>query len=319
MSNIRGSFLNQLEAIFLQALESKNAGDMENAVGYYEQALDLSLRELSRVGDQAGSQQSVPARLRFLHIPKTAGTSFHDCLQRLYPGGEFQFTGDLTEDLERWRALSAEQRLDIRLISGHAPYITNEAEIDTVPAITLLRDPIARVRSYCQHVSEGKIASLLTRFPPDDFDLNELLQSDAGSELDNLQTRQLLGIGGLAEDPDDPAAVYHALEILADLTAFGLTERFEQSLMLFRRRLGWTMWPVYRRLNAAAPHQRLRFEPSHEALLRRRNAVDLQLYVMAASLFEQRLAAMVPDLAEQMEAFAKHQAIFTQICQERGY
>lgn len=256
---------------------------------------------------------SLAPRLRFLHIPKTAGSSFQDCLMRLYPGEPFLFTRDSEIDLRRWQHIPPEIRRGARLVSGYAARLTGLDEIDVLPTLCFLREPLARVRSFCAHVSEGKSDYLRHRFPPGAFDLDALLASDV-AELDNLQARMLLGLGDWeAEDLADPAAPRRAFEVLADLTAFGLVERFDDSLMLFPRQLGWPAWPVYPRLNVRSDQRPLNFEVRHLDILRRRNAVDLALYALATPVFEQRLAARVPDLARQLAEFETHQALFSRV------
>ena len=107
------------------------------------------------------------------------------CLVKLY-GPFFRFTGHLSADLERFRSLSGEDRHALRLMVGHAPRITGESEVDDLPTITFLRDPIERVKSLCQHLSEGKNPDLRHSFPPENFCLDALLASGA-IELDNFQ------------------------------------------------------------------------------------------------------------------------------------
>src|SRR5262249_50440355 len=95
-------------------------------------------------------------RIRFLHIPKTAGTSFFACLRLFYPGETLFFADDWRKDIEWYQLLDPSHRERIALVGGHAPRITGEAGIDTLPTVTLLREPVSRVKSFCQHVSEGK-------------------------------------------------------------------------------------------------------------------------------------------------------------------
>lgn len=61
MPPVSQSFLDQFEAIFGQAVQAKSAGDLARTVHFYEQALELSLGELSRAGAQASQMQTLPA------------------------------------------------------------------------------------------------------------------------------------------------------------------------------------------------------------------------------------------------------------------
>jgi hypothetical protein len=223
--------------------------------------------------------------LRFLHIPKTAGTTFALCLLQLYGPPCFIFSGDLSADLRYFRCLSGKQRRSLRLMSGHAPLITGEPDIDCLPTVTFLRDPIERVKSFCQHVSEGKSPYLLRSFPPKKFVLDAFLDSGI-MELDNFQTRVLLGQQSFGADLRDPAhAARRTLCVLRGLAGFGLVESFDVSLMLFRTRLGWR-WPVYQRFNQKNAHKALVFTGAHLERIRELNAVDCLVYEEARREFE---------------------------------
>jgi hypothetical protein len=176
----------------------------------------------------------------FVHIPKTGGCSFSECLESMYSEKSFTFTGDFSKDLERCRGLGSHEKEKIVLITGHTPLTTGESELDRLPKITFLRNPVDRVKSFCQHVSEGKSEHLLREHPPERFDVDRFLDS-GNPELSNLQTKMLLGRGSHHIDLDDPDLIVEkAAEVLENkLVCFGLTECFDESLMLFRRTLGW--------------------------------------------------------------------------------
>ena len=131
-------------------------------------------------------------RLRFLHIAKTAGTTFRAVLDRQYSPNEiFAFTGDVPADVQRFNALPKEDRSGFRLFIGHAPIISGIEAADNAETITFLRNPVSRVKSFCNHVAEGKSPYLRDEFPPDRFDLDRFLDS-GNNELSNLQTKMLI-------------------------------------------------------------------------------------------------------------------------------
>jgi hypothetical protein len=84
-------------------------------------------------------------RFQFLHIPKTAGTTFRAVLDRQYSPNEiFAFTGDVPADMRRFNALPKEERDGYRLFLGHAPIISGIEAADDADTITFLRDPVSR-------------------------------------------------------------------------------------------------------------------------------------------------------------------------------
>jgi hypothetical protein len=95
--------------------------------------------------------------VRFMHIPKSAGSTFKYALLNVYDFAPFfEFDGNLESDRHRLFEMSERKREALQVIMGHAPLVTGIGDIDLFPCITFLREPIARVRSYCRHVSEGK-------------------------------------------------------------------------------------------------------------------------------------------------------------------
>jgi hypothetical protein len=223
--------------------------------------------------------------IRFLHIPKTAGETFSAILEKVYAEfPDFFFTGDFPADRDRYRLLPEAEKQQIRLFHGHAPLTTGLAEIDALPVVTLLREPIGRVKSFCQHVSEGKSPHLVKGFPPDNFDLDAFLAS-GDYELSNLQTKFLISTGNLEEIADPATAAERALDCLFNRVAgFGLTEYFAESLAGLARQFAWPV-PRYKRLNCKNTRRLLHFERRHLERIAELNRLDLEVYRAARQRF----------------------------------
>jgi hypothetical protein len=228
-------------------------------------------------------------RLRFLHIPKTAGSAFESILGRKYPKGKFSFTGNIPADIDRFKSLSEQAKQDIQFFCGHAPVTTGLKEADEAAIITFLRDPIARVCSYCQHVSEGKSPSSIQRFPPESFDLEAFLHSGS-AQLSNLQTKMLINEGdaissSLMDRLSPSDAKEMALEnLLNKISGFGLQEYFDESLLLFCQLFDWsTPWYIAR--NTKNPAKLLEFKQHHLDYIAELNSIDMEVYKSAKERF----------------------------------
>lgn len=253
-------------------------------------------------------------KIRFLHIPKTAGSTFDECLFVLHWRAyllrhRFVFSGNPRADGQRYQAMTAAARERVAICMGHAPLHTGCEELDRLPTLTLLREPLSRVKSLCQHVSEGKSPNIYRSDQGHPFDLDEFLASGR-VQLNNFQSRMILG----DEDYALPSGSTHVLisqaisSLESDLCCYGLTEDFDRSLLLFRQVLGWRPWPIYRSRNAGNPQALLRFEPRHIQRIRELNALDEQLYASAREGFYRRVATQCPDMEEQLSAFHSVQA-----------
>ena len=181
-----------------------------------------------------GDRKRVP--VRFLHIPKCGGSTFSYILNREYRNGlRFAFSGNAEQDRERYEALRLNARDSCVLYRGHAPIETGIEAVDDALTITMFRDPVRRVKSFCQHVSEGKSPHLVGRFPPSSFNLDEFLESGLG-ELSNLQVKMMINCGS-CEDSTRlnqlggevvDVAIKHLHERVA---IFGLLEKYDESLI----------------------------------------------------------------------------------------
>ena len=240
-------------------------------------------------------------RLRFLHIPKTAGTTMVHILRAQYRSrGQFRFTGDADDDTRRYQALSEQNRERIELFAGHAPITTGIGPADSCTTITILREPVSRVQSFCRHVSEGKSPYLLAEFPPARFDLDAFLWS-GNDELFNLQTKMLVNhrhsSAPWSADLSDSKMLNSAVRNLFDrVVHFGLQEHFRESVERFRSAFGWG--PVrYTMRNHVRSGKHLQFREHHLQRIAELNRLDIELYRIAAAQFLSERAGQEPVLA----------------------
>jgi hypothetical protein len=236
--------------------------------------------------------------LRFMHIPKTGGSTFGLILRHQYRGkGDFSFSGDIASDIHRFKSLSEHERNNVELFKGHAPISTGLPEADNAMIITFLRDPIDRVKSFCHHVSEGKSPYLRKEFPPESFSLDRFLES-GNAELSNLQTKMLINSGSCAspvllESMSPAEARDMALtNLYGRVSYFGLTEFFDQSLAIFSQSLNWSI-PVYVSLNRKHTTGSIEFKERHLSRIAELNSIDIEVYDAARARFM--------DIAESVE------------------
>src|SRR5215208_5698272 len=250
---------------------------------------------LSRMADAV--YQS-PALLVFVHIPKTAGTTLRGILNMNEPGGRsralsnvFKGGGGLsTASLERLRdGNGPDIKSGVRLVRGHFPlgireYLPKERELR---CFTFLREPAERTLSHYYAIRAVGGAYRLPPLPPDST-LDDALA--AGYIHDNLHTRMLCG------DPEPFGEVTEEMlaqakrNLAEELVFFGLTERFDESLVLAKRRLG--LKAILYRSSGRVNPERPRGDQIPAEVRRaaeRCNRYDIELYRHAKDLFEQAL------------------------------
>jgi len=229
-----------------------------------------------------------------IHIPKTAGTAFASVLRHNFPAGEVWLPNVFRDPhaTER-RAREVASMAKVELVRGHAPLTIRELLPPGWRYVSFLREPLARSYSHYRHVYNRRI--LAGDEPPPEQGLAE-------SPLlpDNLQTRMLSGLSDWRTHPADDALLTAALRELRDLEYVGITERFAESMLLARDRLGLRS-AAYRRENVRGAGV---VPPEHVEALRRHNELDLQLYNEALALLGPRLAGVSAARASALERAA---------------
>ena len=225
-------------------------------------------------------------RLRFLHIPKTAGSTFTVCLAYQYYGKRhFSFKGNYPSDINRLMSLSASKMQKIELFTGHAPILTDVDMVDKAKIITFLREPVSRVKSFIQHIAEGKSPEYLAG----PFDLDQFLESGC-VDLSNLQTQMLINKGApvsrslmdtISKSEARDRALYN---LFNGVSEFGLQEYFDESLVLFARSLNWSI-PYYISVNKKNTKRLVEFKQRHLDRIAELNSIDTELYVAAKAKF----------------------------------
>lgn len=230
---------------------------------------------------------------RFVHIPKTAGTTVLSIMNLQYPGaGKFVFSRSWEEYIARWNELSDSEKSKLRIISGHVPLRTGIPIIDEAPSFTILRDPMQRAASFCRHALDPKKGHYL--WEKGIRDLDTLLDNPV-RELRNLQTKILVNPPGATADDDFLVGGDHS-EILAkakvvltdQLVAYGFQEKFDQSVVHIARAFGRRP-PVYLTKNQSDRSMLVDFMPDQLAKLEALNALDIEIYDFARKRFQQEV------------------------------
>ena len=234
--------------------------------------------------------------LIFVHLPKAAGSTLRNVIVRQYPEAEqidfeARFAGSLERRLQQ---INAERIARGRCFYGHMSYGLHRLLERPCQYITVLRDPADRLVSlYYFALTETK-TQLYRRVIDERMSLEEFAACGVSPDIDNGQTRQLSGLPDLYRfdeiAPCPPEALDAAIANLEGLTAFGLAERFDESVLLMQEALGW---PDVRYFSDNVNYRRPRREPIPESALgviEARNHLDRRLYQHAVQVFDARVA-----------------------------
>ena len=193
--------------------------------------------------------------------------------------------------------LALKHRHNLHLIRGHFDLSLSRLLPRNTQFFTLLRDPVERAISHYYHYrrqTTDPIHPLAMRST-----LTEWVSACGLVEMDNGQTRRLAGRINLPYGQVTLQMLDRAKSNLArNFAVVGLTERFEESLILLHRAFNW---PLYRFAAHNVGNSRPpRTKVSEEALkvIENCNHFDLDLYQFASALFEQAVSKI--DMASEL-------------------
>jgi hypothetical protein len=223
--------------------------------------------------------------LVYIHIPKTAGTSLRKLISRRYPGRFAKAPNTFSHAEVAEERLRAQVANDPRplAIGGHIVFGLRDALPADARYLTVLRDPVERTLSHYGYLVAPRDPAerphgLLERSTPyrSDLTLDEAL-ADPRYLPDNLQTRMLVCRRSPFEDLP-PDAAERAREHLRSFAHVGVTEQMDD----FVTSLGWDVEPPKRRRVGDQRPARESLTPAQLRAVEEHNALDLELYALAA-------------------------------------
>jgi hypothetical protein len=234
--------------------------------------------------------------LAFAHIQKTAGVTVNGILRRSFGLGHcdvepWSWTGDYYDTYYS----AADHRRLVRLyprlvsIAGHQikPHSDLKDLCPNVRYFTLLRNPVQRTASHYQY----GVQRMGEKQPFEEW-INE-------EKRRNVQTKHIAGSADLDL----------AIKILNEECLFvGLIERFDESLVMLKQRLGDPRLDIrYRRENVARDSSiknELTEDPRTSRLLDESNDIDNALYEhVVTRIYEQQKSDFGSGLDAKVESF----------------
>ena len=251
----------------------------------------------------------------FLHIPKTAGTSFIATLRNVF--GQDRFVRLMSIDAstpgEVGRLLS-EGHGNLGCLAGHIPFHLIAPWRDRCTVFTILRDPSARVMSLFRFIQQGPPSERKRLGLQPGFTFNEFItcrHPELFGQIHNGMTRMLCNDPRL-NTPDSPMfwntaassrAIESALQTLNDID-FGLAEDMDNTMRTAR-----AAWGIPYDLNIGHENvsNRTGAAPDIDCSLEiiSRNPMDIVLYQRAAWM----LATRRPWLEARLNAAVAGSAI----------
>lgn len=224
----------------------------------------------------------------FFHMLKTGGNTLKSIIGRNYkPEEVFQITkkGYQTGPIDYFKSLPSEERNKIKLFRGHQRFGMHEFFDGNTAYFSLVREPISRLISFYNHINSLPNPYFRNLIPENeratfvDFVKNIDKYHEQGN---NGQVKALVGENVHLDDLFE--RVQENLE--NHFLFLGLTERFDESLIILKNKLSWgSIYYIKRKVS----HKKVTITNISEEELefaRSLNQADIQLYNYAKEQFE---------------------------------
>lgn len=245
--------------------------------------MDFPLRNIFK-------RKSPPGTIIFLHIPKTAGTSLQQLINRQFdPALVYEMdNSDARKSMEVFKNIPDEEKVHYKVVLGHMWFGLHRHIPQPSSYITILRDPVERVISHYYFVKRRPDHYLYETVMSGNLTLGQYVENKLSTELNNGQTRLLSG--EMDEETYSfgkctPQMLETAKKNLKNhFSVVGIQEAFDDTLQLVRKRLKWKVSDI---MENVTPNRPDREKISQDTIdtIKKYNQLDIDLYGFARELF----------------------------------
>lgn len=258
-----------------------------------------------------------------MHLEHTGGSTLRGIVEKQYPADQIYhlFYNKSKTPVDDLMAMSEAERARYRVYLGHLFYGLHRWVPGESTYLTWMRDPIERIVSSYNYLSRK---SRLKR--------HKAYVSGAMTWARHLDMRwHSIGQVGRVVGGDDDLirkfntqtlpenAMETALHQLEnDFTMVGVTERYDEMLLLMRQLLGWSQPLTYVRVNVSVNRPRFADLPAEDKkLIEGAAEIEYPLYEYAKKRFERDLSRYVGDLEKDLAEFKQLNAEYNARVQAR--
>ncbi len=253
--------------------------------------------------------------LVFIHMPKAAGSTLQRIIDRQYVGQKtFDIDGNgiarVQASIDLLRKLSEAERAEIRCVKGHVPFGVGQWLRGPVQYISMLREPVARAISDYNYAVSNPGHNLHREVNEKEISLLQYVEMRAKSGLANLYTRMLSGCvnwenlalsGALSGDSLESAKAN-----VRKCAAVGITERFDESILLFKRRLGWSScYYIRENVTPSIRVNRDQINSDVEKAIKEYYRLDIELYKYCLEIFNEKIQEAGSDFQVELAEFVR--------------
>lgn len=246
-----------------------------------------------------------------MHLEHTGGTTIQQVLYRQYPEAQrylfYIFAHPGNTAAPHWLALDDAARRRYRCLMGHLYYGVHRHVPGPWTYVTLLRHPVDRIIASYYYFMRKPHLKDHARYVSGAISLADHIQTPWYS---HTQLARILGgddtllqaywVQSLPPDALTQAKAH----LTQDFGLVGLVERYDESLLLMQKALGWQRPITYVRRNVATNRPKVDdLPPDLRAEIEAKAADEIALYAFARARFDALVDSLGPGFQEELAAF----------------
>ena len=258
--------------------------------------------------------------LFFLHIPKTGGTTLKNILTGKFPVDRiYNIEGSINERINDFQQTSEDSRSQYELVQGHMSFGLHQFFPQESEYFAIMRDPLDRavsdyyfLRTNTHHHLHKEVSGM---------SMASYMQSNMTSQLSNGQTRLLsgdckdkqIGIPSVRKlDFSDLEKAKHNIQ--NHFLFVGLQERFDETLLVLRRKYGWG-YPFYVASNINRQRPTLdNLSSADKTIVQNQNELDFALYEFVKENFQRHIEQLGPTFRFELALFKTMNKLYRKWC-----
>lgn len=247
----------------------------------------------------------------FHHIPKTAGTTFYGILDEIVDEDRIYTVKPINApdhevSVEAFRRLGVNDLSEIRVLRGHDLFGVHERFSHPCTYFTIVRDPAWRLISSYHHLLRNPPLrperKEFLRSPPT---LREYVESGDLYRGHNSQVKEFINYPRSGDERSMEEIFEDAVEALEEWYGLvGLTERFDETVVLSEETFGWRVEGYVTR-NVGATYDRTEIDSAIIELYEELNPYDIRFYERVKAEFEKAVRRMGSRFSARLEAFQR--------------
>jgi hypothetical protein len=217
------------------------------------------------------------------------------------------FDSDNIGKIELFKNLPERFRRRLSLVKGHLYYGVHQYIPRPVQYFTLLRKPLERTISLYNYLMAEPNTPFYKELNEKQYSLDQLFENGYILNIDNCQVRFLCGAEPIPFGQVNEIHLQMAIDNLSNhYDAVGISERFDESILLFARKFNWgTPWYTRQNEGRGAGIKLSELKADTLEKLQYYNRYDEILYQRALELFQEELNAAGPGFMDEVAAFKK--------------